>query len=236
MDQSQPQRVKVIDSHTAGEPTRVVIDGGPDLGGGSMAERRDAFRTRHDAFRRAVVNEPRGSDVLVGALLCEPVDPACSAGVIFFNNVGYLGMCGHGTIGLIVTLAHLGRISPGEHRIETPAGVVTTWLHESGEVTVRNVPAYRSAADVELPVEGFGTGRSADQRSGRSADQRLLTGDVAWGGNWFFLTADHRQELSVQNVNRLTECAWKIREALARHGVTGSDAAEIDHIELFGPP
>ena len=225
MEKSRPQRVRVIDSHTAGEPTRVVIDGGPDVGGGSMAARRDTFRTRHDAFRRAVVNEPRGSDVLVGALLCEPVDTTCTAGVIFFNNVGYLGMCGHGTIGLVVTLAHLGRIAPGEHRIETPVGVVTTWLHQSGEVTVRNVPAHRFAAGVELPVEGLGT----------------LIGEVAWGGNWFFLTADHGQELVVQNVNRLTDCAWKIRQALVRHAiagdaVAGGDCREIDHIELFGPP
>ncbi|NQU22760.1 MAG: proline racemase family protein [Candidatus Nealsonbacteria bacterium] len=222
MDLSQPQRVRVIDSHTAGEPTRVVIDGGPELGDGSMAERRDVFRRQHDALRRAVVNEPRGSDALVGALLCEPVDSACSAGAIFFNNVGYLDMCGHATIGLIVTLAHLGRISPGQHRIETPAGVVTTWLHDSGEVTFRNVRAYRAVADVALSVPGLGT-------------VSTVSGDVAWGGNWFFLTADHGQELAAENVNQLTHCAWKIRHALARHGVTGNDGREIDHIELFGP-
>src|SRR5581483_12193136 len=96
-----PHRIQVIDSHTAGEPTRVVVAGGPDLGGGSLAERRTRFRADFDEFRSAVVNEPRGSDVLVGALLCEPTDRACAAGVIFFNNVGYLGMCGHGTIGLV---------------------------------------------------------------------------------------------------------------------------------------
>src|SRR6266550_9334483 len=129
------KQVRVVDSHTAGEPTRVVIDGGPDLGSGSLPERIAAFRAQEDRFRSAIVNEPRGSDVLVGALLVEPVDKSCAAGVIFFNNVGYLGMCGHGTIGLMVTLAHLGTIKAGDHRIETPVGVVTATLHESGEVS-----------------------------------------------------------------------------------------------------
>src|SRR5437867_8553020 len=151
------QRIQIIDTHTGGEPTRVVVSGGPDLGGGSVADRLKVFRVQHDRFRSAVVNEPRGSDVLVGALLCEPSDPACSAGVIFFNNVGYLGMCGHGMMGLIVTLAHMGRIGPGEHRIETPVGVVTARLHEPGEVSVRNVASYRFAKDVSVPVEGHGT-------------------------------------------------------------------------------
>lgn len=220
LDYSTLHRVKVIDSHTGGEPTRVVIDGGPDLGTGSLADRREVFRRRHDAFRSAVVNEPRGSDVLVGALLCRPTDPSCCTGVIFFNNVGYLGMCGHGTIGLVVTLAHVGRIQPGEHRIETPVGVVATRLHASGEVTVQNVASYRSAAGVELAVEGYGT----------------IVGDVAWGGNWFFLTADHGRELLLENLEELTDCTWRIRQALVRQGITGADGQEIDHIELFGPP
>src|ERR1700674_3257056 len=129
-------RIQVIDSHTGGEPTRVVIAGGPDLGLGSMAERRERVRERHDEFRSAVVNEPRGSDVLVGALLCKPVDPGCVAGVIFFNNVGYLNMCGHGTIGVAMTLAHLGRIGPGTHRLETPVGVVACEYGGGNAVTV----------------------------------------------------------------------------------------------------
>jgi 4-hydroxyproline epimerase len=215
-----PRTVRVIDSHTGGEPTRVVIEGGPDLGGGPLSERLAAFRDRHDAFRSAVVNEPRGSDVMVGALICRPEDPSCAAGVIFFNNVGYLGMCGHGTIGLVATLAYLGRIGPGEHRVETPVGVVTTRLHESGAVTVRNVASYRSAKAVSIDVEGLGT----------------VTGDVAWGGNWFFLVDDHGQELGLKNVERLTGVCWRIRRALVRQGVTGRGDIEIDHIELFGPP
>ena len=120
MIRKECQRVRVIDSHTGGEPTRVVVSGGPDLGDGPLSERLECFRSQHDRFRSAVVNEPRGSDVMVGALFCDPVDPACAAGVIFFNNVGYLGMCGHGTIGLVATLAYLRRIEPAEHRIETP--------------------------------------------------------------------------------------------------------------------
>ena len=220
MQHSPIHRVHVIDSHTEGEPTRVVVEGGPDLGSGPLAERRERFRDTHDAFRSAVVNEPRGSDVLVGALVCEPDDPSCSAGVIFFNNVGYLNMCGHGTIGLMVTLAYLGRIRPGEHRIETPVGVVTAWLHDSGEVTFKNVPACRLAKGVKIDVPDYG----------------LLTGDVAWGGNWFFLAGDHHLELSLNNIEQLTDCAWKIRRTLSRQKITGTNAEEIDHIELFGPP
>ena len=214
------QQIRVIDSHTGGEPTRVVIAGGPDLGGGTMAVRLALFRTRHDEFRSAVVNEPRGSDVLVGALLAEPLDPRCAAGVIFFNNVGYLGMCGHGTIGLMVTLAHLGRIGPGEHLVETPVGVVKASLAGTGEVTVENVPSFRHARGVGLEVEGLG----------------VLSGDIAWGGNWFFLVNDHGQEIALRNVERLTDCAWRIRRALERGAVTGAAGQEIDHIELFGPP
>jgi 4-hydroxyproline epimerase len=209
----------VIDSHTGGEPTRVVIGGGPDLGGGSVAERLVVFRRQHDRFRSAVVNEPRGSDVLVGALLVEPTDRSCAAGVIFFNNVGYLGMCGHGTMGLLVTLAHTGRIEPGEHRIETPVGVVSARMHDSDEVSVRNAPSYRFAGNVRVPVEGHS----------------MVTGDIAWGGNWFFLVRDHGQEIALRNVEALTEFTWRIRQALARHGIKGSGGQEIDHIELSAP-
>jgi 4-hydroxyproline epimerase len=214
---AEPRTVRVIDSHTGGEPTRLVVSGGPDLGTGSLAERRERFRRQHDFFRSAVVNEPRGSDVLVGALLCEPVDRACAAGVIFFNNVGYLGMCGHGTIGLVATLAYMNRITPGEHRIETPVGAVTVILHENGEVTVNNVASYRSAANVALDVPGYGGVR----------------GDVAWGGNWFFLVGEHEMELTLQNIDRLTHFTWAIRQALSKNGITGDDGKEIDHVELF---
>src|SRR5262249_14892663 len=136
------QRISVVDTHTGGEPTRVVIAGGPELGAGTMAERLTVFRERHDRFRSAVVNEPRGSDVMVGAILLRPVDPVCAAGVIFFNNVGHLGMCGHGTIGVIVALAHIGRIGPGSHRIETPVGTVTATLEGRHTVTIENVESY----------------------------------------------------------------------------------------------
>jgi 4-hydroxyproline epimerase len=205
------QRIHVIDSHTGGEPTRVVIAGGPDLGRGSMAERLQRFREQHDEFRSAVVNEPRGSNALVGALLCEPVDPACAAGVIFFNNVGYLGMCGHGTIGLGVTLAHLGRIAVGTHRIETPVGEVSLELHSPHEVTVANVESFRAARGVSLEVPGFGH----------------VTGDVAWGGNWFFLTEDTPCALELRNLELLIDYAWNVRQAVAAKGFP-----EVDHIEV----
>ena len=208
-------RVQIIDSHTGGEPTRVVISGAPNLGSGSIADQLEIFRSQHDHFRSAVVNEPRGSDVLVGAILTEPSDPSCSCGVIFFNNVGTLGMCGHGTIGLVATLAHMGRITPGDHRIDTCVGVVTATLHTDGSVSVRNVPSYRKAKDVTIDVPGLGP----------------ITGDVAWSGNWFFLVANHGLDLTLANVDALTDVSWRIRNAINSQGFP-----EVDHVELFGPP
>ncbi|KQP36997.1 4-hydroxyproline epimerase [Pseudorhodoferax sp. Leaf274] len=210
-------RIQVIDSHTGGEPTRVVLAGFPDLGQGSMAERRALLAAGHDRWRAATVLEPRGSDVVVGALLCAPQDPTAAAGVVFFNNSGYLGMCGHGTIGLVATLAHLGRIQAGAHRIETPVGTVTATLHADGSVSVRNVPAYRLHRQVAVALPGHGTVR----------------GDVAWGGNWFFLVADHGQRVDGGNLAALTAYTAALRLALAAQGVTGAEGAEIDHIELF---
>jgi 4-hydroxyproline epimerase len=206
--------IRVIDSHTAGEPTRVVIDGGPELGSGSLSDRIGRFRSHEDRFRSAIVNEPRGSDALVGALLVAPTDARCVAGVIFFNNVGYIGMCGHGTIGVITTLAHLGRLGPGEHRLETCAGIVTATLASNGSVTVANVPSFRRARDVECELpEGL-----------------RVRGDVAWGGNWFYLIENHGQELTLANIETLTEFARRVRRALNARGYP-----EVDHIELYGP-
>jgi 4-hydroxyproline epimerase len=211
------QEVSIVDSHTGGEPTRVVLAGAPDLGPGSLTERLRVFRERFDWFRSAVINEPRGSDVIVGALLCQPQDPTCSTGVIFFNNVSYLGMCGHGTIGLIATLAHLGRIEPGPHYIETPVGIVTAELLEDGRVTVYNVPSYRYAKNVSVEVAGHGR----------------VTGDIAWGGNWFFLVEEHNQDLSFERIEALTDFTWRIRQALEHSGISGANGALIDHIDLL---
>ena len=216
---SIPEMAEVVDSHTEGEPTRVVIAGAPALGPASLAERRARMAREHDAFRSAVVNEPRGSDVVVGALLVEPQDRTCAAGVIFFNNVGYLGMCGHGTIGLVATLEYLGRIAPGEHRIETPVGVVRATLHGAGRVTVENVPSYRHSKDVVVEVPGFGA----------------VTGDVAWGGNWFFLAEGAPVPLTLEHREALTEYTWAIRQALAAQRITGANGQEVDHVEVFAP-
>jgi 4-hydroxyproline epimerase len=214
------RKVRVIDSHTAGEPTRVVVEGGPDLGRGSVADRLDRLRSDHDRFRRALVTEPRGGDTIVGALLLPPEDPAHTAGVVFFNNVGYLGMCGHGTIGVVTTLDYLGRLDGGPVRLETPVGLVEAARHPDGRVSFRNVPSYRNRAGVEVPVPGHGT----------------VVGDVAWGGNWFFLTDTAPCELRRSRVRELTEYTEAVRAALARIGVTGDRGAPIDHIELSGPP
>ncbi|HEY3310514.1 MAG TPA: proline racemase family protein [Anaerolineales bacterium] len=217
------KRIPFLDSHTGGEPTRLVEDGAPDLGGGTVADKLARFRTEHDLFRAQVLNEPRGSDVLVGALLVPPADPTCQFGVIYFNNVGYLGMCGHGTIGVMASLAYQSRISPGTYRVETPVGVVEATLHAAGNdsaypnrVSVRNIPAYRYLARIPVEIDG-----------------RTIHGDVAWGGNWFFLVHDHGLEISLGHLDELTDFSWRVREQLTRLGLSGAGGQEIDHVELF---
>ncbi|NVZ50722.1 4-hydroxyproline epimerase [Pseudomonas sp. B6002] len=211
------KRLHVIDSHTGGEPTRLVMNGFPELTGATIADQLHNLRTQHDQWRRACLLEPRGNDVLVGALYCEPVTPGATCGVIFFNNAGYLGMCGHGTIGLVASLHHLGRITPGNHTIDTPVGPVTATLHADGAVTLRNVPAYRLRQQVAVQVPGYGE----------------VLGDIAWGGNWFFLVSDHGQALDMGNVDALTDYTWAMLKALEDQGILGADGALIDHIELF---
>ncbi|WP_110693400.1 4-hydroxyproline epimerase [Salinicola halophyticus] len=211
------KRIHVIDSHTGGEPTRLVMNGFPTLPGDTLVEKRDALRESHDHWRRACLLEPRGNDVLVGALYCEPVTPGATCGVIFFNNSGYLGMCGHGTIGLVASLHHFGMIAPGEHKIDTTVGPVSATLHEDGAVTVRNVPAYRYRQRVPLEVPGYG----------------VVHGDIAWGGNWFFLVGEHDQQVTLANEEALTAFTWAIRQALDAQKITGDNEGHIDHIELF---
>jgi 4-hydroxyproline epimerase len=213
-------RIQVIDSHTGGEPTRLVVSGFPDLGSGSIADKRERLRQDHDRFRQAVICEPRGSDVIVGALLCEPSDPSCVAGLIFFNNAGYLGMCGHGTIGVAVSLGHSGRIRAGRHRFETPVGVVSVEYDGANSASFENVPSYRHARAVTIDAKKFGK----------------VTGDVAWGGNWFFLVRDWPEPIDSTHAGRCMIACHSIREALVENRITGTEGAEIDHIELFGPP
>jgi 4-hydroxyproline epimerase len=212
--------IHIVDSHTEGEPTRVVVSGGPELGTGTLTERLDLLRTQCDGFRSAVVCEPRGSEVVVGALLLEPVAADASAAVIFFNDVGYLGMCGHGTIGLVTTLAHMGKIKPGRHKIETPVGDVSAHLHEDGSVTVNNVPSFRYRAAVEINVPGHGR----------------FVGDIAWGGNWFFLIGEHPYALTLANRAELVAASTAIRQALHAEKITGPGGELIDHIEFFSAP
>jgi len=211
--------VQYIDSHTEGEPTRVVTDGGPDFGTLPMDQLVDRLRDAADSFRCQLIDEPRGYDAIVGALLCRPADPSCVAGVVFFNHRNYLGMCGHGAIGVAVTLAYMNRITPGEHRLETPVGSVGFRLVDANTVQVRNVPSYRLRSGVRLRVDGVGT----------------VTGDVAWGGNWFFLADASPHPLCAENIPQLTEAAWRVRKELGRQNITGTGGAEIDHIEFFGP-
>jgi 4-hydroxyproline epimerase len=213
------RQVRVVDSHTGGEPTRVVLEGGPELATGPLAERRARFTADHDRFRTAVVAEPRGHEAVVGALLVPPHAPGCAAGVVFFDGAGTLGMCGHGTIGLVATLVHLGRLAAGRHRIDTPVGVVEASLHDDGRVTIANVPSFRYAQGVRVEVPGFGP----------------VTGDVAWGGNWFYLVRDHGLPIGLEHRVALTRFTSDVRDALRAADVTGTEGADVDHVELFGP-
>ena len=215
-----PRQIEVVDSHTEGEPTRVVVGGWPTPAGATMAARRDDMLRRHDRLRQAVVCEPRGHDAVVGALLTRPVDPDSAAGVIFFNNAGALGMCGHGLIGVVRTLEHLDRLDLGAVRIDTPVGPVGAELHDDGSVTIENVPAFAHALDVGVEVPGLGG----------------IEGDVAWGGNWFFLTELPEPTLELENLATLTDVTARIRRALRARGIAGRNGAEIDHVELLGPP
>ena len=212
--------IEIVDSHTEGEPTRVVVDGWPLPAGRTMLEIRESLRREQDALRRAVVCEPRGHDAIVGALLTPPMHEGSLAGVVFFNDVGYLGMCGHGLIGVARTLEHLGRAHPGIMRIDTPAGTVQAELGAHGAVSIRNVPSYRYRAGVSVSVPGVGA----------------VQGDVAYGGNWFFLTELARPALALANLPELMATTAAIRDALRAQGTTGANAADIDHIELSGPP
>ena len=206
--------IRVIDSHTGGEPTRLVLEGGPDLGSGPLDARLARFREQFDAYRSAIVNEPRGSDPLVGALLVKPHRADCAFGVIFFNNVGYLGMCGHGTIGLIASLQSAGRLEPGAIKIDTPVGAVEANLSVEGRISVNNVVSFRSAREFAVDVAGIGK----------------VVGDVAWGGNWFFLISQHGQSIDLKHVESLTDYSWRVRAALNAQG-----HPLVDHVELFAP-
>ena len=205
--------IRVIDSHTGGEPTRLVLEGGPDLGDGPISDRVQRFKQHFDDYRCAIVNEPRGGDPWVGALLVEPHRADCALGVIYFNNVGYLGMCGHGTMGLIASLEFAGRLAPGAIKIDTPVGAVEVELRPDGRISVSNVLSYRSHSRVAVEVPTIGR----------------VTGDVAWGGNWFFLVSNHDQIIDLSHIESLTDFSWRVREAVNAQG-----HPLVDHVELFG--
>lgn len=213
-----PDVMRVVDSHTEGEPTRVVIDGWPDPPGATMQERAAALRATADHLRRAVVREPRGHGAMVGALLTPPVHAGSVAGIVFFNTRTYLGMCGHGLMGVVRTLEHLGRIGVGCWRFDTPVGTVSAELHDDGQVTIENVPPRCHALDVELDVPELGR----------------IRGDIAYGGNWFFLTEAWDTPLTVDHAGELTRKARLIQDAIDAKGMTGEAGAAIDHIELSG--
>lgn len=213
------KRIRVIDSHTGGEPTRVVLPGEIPLEGATMAERRSYLDHRFAELARGLVREPRGADVWVGAVLTPAISPDAVCGVVFFTTVGTLGMCGHGTIGVVETLRHLGQVQPGPVLLDTPVGPVQATLNADGTVAIVNVLSYRYLKDVSVDVEGIGR----------------VVGDVSWGGNWFFIVHSPRYSVSLSEARELTVASTRIREALAAAGVTGEDGAEIHHVELFSP-
>ena len=208
----------VIDSHTGGEPTRVILDGVPELGTGSLADRARRLATEQEAFYRAIMLEPRGQPAMAGALLVAPVDPSCVTGVIYFDVDAVLGMCGHGTIGLAVTLAHLGRIGVGTHRIETPAGVVKVELHDANTVAVTNIESRRVRRDVSLNIPDHGA----------------ITGDIAYGGNWFFIVDPSPIPVTPGNIAAMTGLTIAIREASIAAGAGGEQGEPVDHVILQG--
>jgi 4-hydroxyproline epimerase len=209
----------IVDSHTEGEPTRVILEGGPDLGSGSLSERAARLATEYKDFYRSVVLEPYGQEAMVGALLTEPTNPECVAGVIYFDAAAVIGMCGHGTIGVAATLAHIGKIGIGTHKIETPVGIVEVTLSDKNTITVRNIDSYRFKKAITLEVEGIGK----------------VTGDIAYGGNWFFMVDDSPTPVLPSNIRGLTEAGIAIREAIYAQGIKGGNDGIIDHIVLYGP-
>jgi len=211
--------MRVIDSHTEGEPTRVIVSNGPDLGNGSVSDRAARLARAHGDFCKSVICEPRGLEAMVGALLVPAAQPDCVAGVIFFNAAGNLGMCGHASIGTAITLAHLGRIGHGLHKLETPVGIVTVDLHSDQEASITNVESYRLHKDVCLDVPGLGQ----------------VKGDIAWGGNWFFITRDLPCTLHADNIRTLTDATLRIRQTLQDQGWTGAGGAWIDHVVMLAP-
>lgn len=207
-------RIDYVDSHTGGEPTRVLLDGFPTLAGPTVAAKRSDMSARFHEACADIVGEPRGSEPMVGALLVDPAAATSAAAVIFFDRSGPIGMCGHGMIGLIETLRHLGRIAPGTHRVETPVGTVEADLDDTGAVTIANVPSRRIATGVNLEVAGLGA----------------AAGDVAFGGNTFFLVTSPAVSLDADRAELLQ---------ISRNVLTAAHAAgftDVDHIELFGDP
>lgn len=209
----------VIDSHTGGEPTRVILDDGPDLGAGPLSKRAQILATQHKQFYHSVILEPRGQTAMVGALLVEPVDPDCVTGVIYFDSEAVLGMCGHGTIGLAVTLAHLGRIDIGTHKIETPVGVIEVCLTDQNTATVTNVESRRTDHAAQVEVDGLGT----------------ITGDVAYGGNWFYIIDPSPIAITVENIRTLTDAAIAIRTATIAQRIGGDAGQPVDHVVFQEP-
>jgi len=192
----------VIDSHTAGHPTRIVVGGLPKVRGGSVAQKRDYIKSKMDYIRTLLCNEPRGHSCMYGAFLVEPSSEDADFGVIFFSTASYDDMCGHGTIGVATVLTEMNMVRREEPTtevtFETPAGLVRVETKVVGgkvkSVSFVNVPAFLYKKDISIDVPGYGE----------------VKGDVAFGGNWFFYVNAKEIGVRVRSENV---------DALARAGI-----------------
>jgi 4-hydroxyproline epimerase len=207
--------VRVIDSHTEGEPTRLVVEGLPEPAGNTVQDRVAAIERDFEALYRPLLLEPRAYEAMVGAWMGSPTAEGCIADVVYFNPAGVLGMCGHGTIGVAATLAQTGKLSPGDYRFNTPAGIVGVKIVDPATVQIENIPSYRIAASARLEVEGYGG----------------VVGDVAYGGNHFFLVKNSPIPVISDRMDELGSFTKAVMAAARAQGYP-----DVNHVEVFGPP
>lgn len=226
-----PHRIQAIDSHTEGEPTRVVTRGLPAVPGDTMLARREWLRENLDDLRTALIHEPRGHEALVMAYLLPPATAGATVGVVFSNSLGYLNMCGHGAIGVATVLVWMGQVAIQEPVtrvvLDTPPGAVSLDVHvQDGRpkaATLENVPSFLLHRDLQVDVPGHG---------------RHLV-DIAYGGNWFAqLRAGDLPPVAPRNLGKLMRFTAALRTQLENMGVRGFDPQTgieqpIDHVEVF---
>lgn len=225
-------QIKVIDSHTMGEPTRIIYDGFPKLKGNTMMEKKNDLMEHYDFLRTALMLEPRGHRDMFGALLTEPVHEEAHFGVIFLESNGCLNMCGHGSIGAAAMIVETGMVEVKEPYTEVvldaPSGIIRTKVHvvegKAVEVSILNVPAFLYQQNQEIDVPGWGK----------------IPFDISFGGSFFALVDTEKIGLSleIENVNRITELGMALldrmkEEVEVKHPYL--DITTVDLVEFYGP-